>query len=438
MTEKHKPESKTEDENPILGNDGKLSEKGIQTVRNIFVEISQGRKIDPRDIIEFCKKQEEEVLDDEKDPEARERRLKVIRGVRALAVFDGHSKYAQKKAGVSLPDQPSPSIEEQETANRVLESEAAALEEDNNGIVETDLQVILEKETAEEKTRITTKLRRNLARYPHRTLERGIEDKIVAGALSVAALYALFGGYASSISKEKDPTLLQRELLRTPVVEPTPTAITDYSFAEVFPNDYLTTGEIPIPDFSLEEEAILKKNSPDFVAQTFNGQCGPAVISMLESFYDNGNATKRMWEITREFYEKGYIDPENGDNITSTTQMVEYLKEKGFSASYSYDFLTPKQIVEHFETNTAPVIINVTTGYLQGEPDHWALLLGVTEQNGVRYIHLMDPLVSSSEFGTQIEADARMVALEDGSILLKETMWQGATNGVGIQIEENN
>ncbi|RJR26830.1 hypothetical protein C4561_03560 [candidate division WWE3 bacterium] len=476
-----------EDEKGIISERGRLNKEGRTLVDDVYSEFFKRTNGNYREVLNICK--EAESLLHVEDTDSRDTEmLKVLRSVRGKIVYHAHKTWAEKEMFLDkfgdesasnimsyakiLKKDKSIDIDIYEEATRIekekhqldeaLSIENLGLEQQNLKLIEEDIKTIATETPENERQSILEGLKSKLKAFSERIMEPHTRRKIVAGALAAASITSFVLGY---ISHNKNDIKTGTQTLAKAENQPKNTHV--YYDSSELPDDlyaeeYLT-GPEEIPEVDLNFQVIeqqtksppleiyQEKNEsiqinevsqenypPVYVAQTFDGQCGPASIAMLYSTFgrEKFNVKTKMQDITSEFIEKKYINPDKADIISTDSQIIEFLSNEGFQATTSYEFLSFENISKYFEDpKNKPVIINVNSNYLNENTDHWALLMGVTEIDGRKYIRLMDPLRSEKGLGAEEDIDVRMIGMPDGSFLFDARGWPGVTNGLGIFIE---
>ena len=460
-----------EDKKGIISEKGRLNKEGRALADDVYSEFLKRSGGNYREVLNICKDAASFLHEDDADSRDAEM-LKVLRSVRGKVVYHAHKIWVEKEMLIDeFADESASNImsyaktlkrdrkidvyeeaenieKEKHFVDEKLRIENEVLEQQNLEIVTQDIERISQAAPPSERKSILEGLKGKLKAFSGKITEPSTRRKIVAVALSAVAIAGVVLGYFSHLNEgrkmdantlaksENQPKVLEVVASRQPLEADTVLVVTPnlYGITE----EYLT-GSDEIPEVILVESVKeQERHAPVYVAQTFNGQCGPATIAILESTSGPADSDihTKVQDITNKFIERGYINPDRGDRVATQDQLVSFLNDNGFNADFSFEFLSISKIEEHFSNpENKPVIINVSYSYLQEKPDHWAVLLGIVEVDGVKYIHLMDPLTSAHGFGAQRELDVRMIGMDDGSFLLDARAWSNATNGLGVFVK---
>jgi len=175
-----------------------------------------------------------------------------------------------------------------------------------------------------------------------------------------------------------------------------------------------------------------------YSVQTEIGQCGPASIAMVVSYYKGGNnAFTLMNRVNQDFIDFGYLNYVEGDRSAIGAQISKYLMNYlGYDTSAAGGFNNPQFVSKYFKSGYGPVIVNSNTGYekitADYEADHWIVLFGIIETEERTYAIVGDPWRSYGDYLTKDKMKIGMIPYVNGTFLIPLDQFAAANNGLGI------
>ncbi|KKQ97611.1 MAG: NHL/RHS/YD repeat protein [Candidatus Woesebacteria bacterium GW2011_GWB1_39_12] len=191
-------------------------------------------------------------------------------------------------------------------------------------------------------------------------------------------------------------------------------------------------------------------NEP-YIAQETPNSCGSAIIAMIQASYlEDSNQNTNISTLYKEAL--NYFNLKGNDYKVNNQEIIDYLGNAGIETQLLRDsnnrFINypddPNYFYDLVNRYGGNLITDINSYYLPPEegftPNHWVIVDGVVEINGVHYVRLRDPLRSGDPSFNSLKniIPNRTIPYTNGSILVEWKTFYKTRGSILMGIRQNN